>query len=95
MPKIEVYTQAWCPYCSRAVNLLTEKGVEFQEIDAPGGSKARAEARQRAGGLTSVPQIFIDGRHIGGSDELRALDRAGKLDALLTAQEPRYVNRTE
>ncbi len=85
MPKIEIYTQAWCPYCARALNLLKEKGVEFQEIDAPGGSPARAEARQRAGGLTSVPQIFIDGQHIGGSDELRALDRAGKLDALLAA----------
>ena len=85
MPKIEIYTQAWCPYCARAINLLKEKGVAYQEIDAPGGSPERAEARQRAGGLTSVPQIFIDGRHIGGSDELRALDRAGKLDGLLAA----------
>ncbi len=85
MPKIEIYTQPWCPYCSRALNLLKQKGVAFQEIEAPGGSPARAEARQRSGGLTSVPQIFIDGKHIGGSDELRALDRAGELDALLAA----------
>ncbi len=85
MPKIEIYTQPWCPYCSRALNLLKQKGVAFQEIEAPAGSPARAEATQRAGGLTSVPQIFIDGRHIGGSDELRALDRAGELDALLAA----------
>jgi glutaredoxin 3 len=85
LPKIEIYTQAWCPYCSRALNLLKEKGVQFHEIEAPGGSPARAEARQRAGGLTSVPQVFIDGKHIGGSDELWALDRAGKLDVLLTA----------
>ena len=85
MPKVEIYTQPWCPYCSRALNLLKEKGVAFEEIDAPGGSPARAEARKRAGGLTSVPQIFIDGAHIGGSDELRALDSAGKLDAMLAA----------
>jgi glutaredoxin 3 len=85
VPKIEIYTQPWCPYCSRALNLLTQKGVAFQEIEAPAGTPARAEARQRSGGLTSVPQIFIDGRHIGGSDELRALDRAGELDALLAA----------
>ena len=83
MPKIEIYTQPWCPYCVRAISLLQGKGVEFQEIDAPAGTPARAEARQRAGGRTSVPQIFIDGRHIGGSDELRALDRTGKLDSLL------------
>jgi glutaredoxin 3 len=85
VPKIEIYTQPWCPYCSRALNLLTQKGVAFQEIEAPAGTQARAEARQRSGGLTSVPQIFIDGRHIGGSDELRALDHAGELDALLAA----------
>ena len=85
MPTIEIYTQAWCPYCARALNLLQEKGAAFKEIDAPGGSPARKEARERSGGKTSVPQIFIDGAAIGGSDELRALDRAGKLDALLQA----------
>nr|WP_294509069.1 glutaredoxin 3 [uncultured Rhodopila sp.] len=83
MANIEIYTQPWCPYCERAVELLTSKGVAFREIDAPGGSRERAEARQRSGGRTSAPQIFIDGRHIGGCDDLIALDRAGELDALL------------
>ncbi len=83
MPKIEIYTQPWCPYCARAVNLLTSKGAAFTEIDAPNGSEARRTAISRAGGLTSVPQIFIDGTHIGGCDDLVALDRAGRLDPLL------------
>jgi glutaredoxin 3 len=83
MADIEIYTQPWCPYCDRAVHLLTRKGVAFKEIDAPQGSQARAEARERSGGRTSAPQIFIGGRHIGGCDDLVALDRAGKLDPLL------------
>ena len=83
MLKIEIYTQAFCPYCARALSLLRKKGVEFQEIDAPNGSAARAEATARSGGKTTVPQIFIDGTSIGGCDDLMALDRAGKLDALL------------
>jgi glutaredoxin 3 len=83
MPEIDVYTQPWCPYCSRAVNLLTRKGVTFREIDAPHGTPQRAESIRRAGGRSSVPQIFIDGRHIGGSDELAALDAKGQLDKLL------------
>jgi glutaredoxin 3 len=85
MPEIDVYVQDWCPYCARAVNLLQAKGVAFREINAPNGSQERAESVQRAGGRTSVPQIFIDGVHIGGSDDLVALDRAGKLDPLLKA----------
>ena len=84
MPKIEIYTQPWCPYCSRAVALLKKKGVEFHEINAPHGTPQRKEAVARSG-QTTVPQIFIDGRHIGGSDDLVALDRAGKLDPLLAA----------
>ena len=84
MPKIEIYTQPWCPFCARAVNLLKRKGVAFEEIDAPGGSAARAQSNARSG-MTSVPQIFIDGQSIGGSDELAALERAGKLDSLLAA----------
>ncbi len=84
MAEIEMYTQSWCPYCERAKALLTKKGVAFREIDAPGGSPARAEALNRSG-RTSVPQIFIDGTHVGGSDDLAALERAGKLDALLAA----------
>ena len=83
MAKIEIYTQPWCPYCERALHILTTKGVGFEEIDAPGGSAARMQARERSGGRTSVPQIFIDGRHIGGCDDMVALDRAGKLNPLL------------
>ena len=83
MPNIEIYTQPWCPFCERAMHILTTKGVPFHEIDAPGGSAARVEARKRSGGRTSVPQIFIDAQHIGGCDDLVALDRAGKLDPLL------------
>ncbi|WP_428489350.1 glutaredoxin 3 [Rhodopila sp.] len=83
MPDIVVYTQPWCPFCERAMHILSTKGVEFREIDAPSGSKARAEARQRSGGRSSVPQIFIAGEHIGGCDDMVALDRAGKLNTLL------------
>ncbi len=83
MANIQIYTQPWCPYCERAVHLLTTKGAEFQEIDAPHGSAARGEAAKRSGGRTTMPQIFIGDRHIGGCDDLVALDRAGKLDALL------------
>jgi glutaredoxin 3 len=83
MPEIEIYTQPWCPFCERAVHILTTKGVAFREIDAPNGSKARVEARERSGGLTTVPQIFIGGEHIGGCDDLVALERAGKLNPLL------------
>ncbi|HET6607158.1 MAG TPA: glutaredoxin 3 [Rhodopila sp.] len=83
MPNVEVYTQPWCPYCERAVHVLTTKGVEFNEINAPHGSAARQDSRDRSGGRTSVPQIFIDGQHIGGCDDMMALDRAGKLDPLL------------
>jgi glutaredoxin 3 len=85
VPTVEIYTQPWCPYCARAKNLFDSKGVAYREIDAPQGSPARAESIERAGGRTSVPQIFIDGRHIGGSDDLAALDRAGALDPLLAA----------
>ncbi len=83
MPEIVIYTQEWCPYCVRAKQLLTKKGASFTEIDAPGGTPARAEAQAKSGGRTSVPQIFIAGQHIGGCDDLVALDRSGKLDALL------------
>jgi len=85
MPEIEIYTQPWCPYCARAISLLSAKGVAFRDIDAPHGSAERAESTRRSGGRTTVPQIFIDGRHIGGCDDLMAMDRAGKLDPLLQA----------
>lgn len=85
MPKIEIYVQDFCPYCARAVALLQRKGVPFEEKYAPHGSANRAEAIARSGGRTTVPQVFIDGRHVGGSDDLLALDRAGELDRLLAA----------
>ena len=81
---VEIYTQPWCPYCERALALLQRKGVAFREIDAPHGSPQRVEATQRSG-RTSMPQIFIGGKHIGGCDELVALDRSGQLDPLLQA----------
>ena len=84
MAKVEIYTKAWCPYCSRAMALLGSKGVEPQEFDITMGGPQRAEMIDRSSGRTTVPQIFIDGRHVGGFDDLAALDRQGKLDPLLT-----------
>jgi glutaredoxin 3 len=81
--KVEIYTSPFCGYCHRAKQLLTKKGVAFQEYDVLADSSLRDEMTQRAGGGTTIPQIFIDGKPIGGSDELYALDRAGKLDTLL------------
>ena len=83
MASVEIYTQNFCPYCDRAMALLAKKGADVTEHTAPNGSEARRQAHARSGGRTSVPQIFIDGRHIGGCDDLMALDRAGKLDPLL------------
>ena len=83
MAKVEMYTTMWCGYCARARSLLQRKGVDFDDIDVEADTSKRTEMVQRAGGRTTVPQIFIDGAHVGGSDELAALDRAGKLDPLL------------
>jgi glutaredoxin 3 len=85
MAKIEIYTQDWCGYCARAKSLFEQKGVAYTEIEAPHGSPARAEAARRSGGRTTMPQIFIDGRHIGGCDELLALEGSGQLAMLLAA----------
>ena len=85
MPKIEIYTQPYCGFCARAVRLLTEKGAEFTEINAPHGTAERQEAIARSNGRTTMPQIFIGGLHIGGCDDLVALNRSGKLDPLLAA----------
>ena len=86
MAKVEIYTKFLCPYCTRAKALLKEKGVTaVEEYDITMGGPKRAEMLERASGRTTVPQIFIDGRHIGGSDDLAALDRAGGLDPLLAA----------
>ena len=85
MANVEIYTKAFCPYCSRAMRLLASKGVEPQEYDITMGGPQRQEMIQRANGRTTVPQVFIDGKHIGGSDDLAALDARGGLDPLLTA----------
>ena len=83
MARVEIYTKFLCPYCSRAKRLLDSKGVDYQEYDISMGGEKRAEMLQRAMGRHTVPQIFIDERHIGGSDDLAALDRDGQLDPLL------------
>lgn len=83
MATVEIYTKAWCPYCTRAKRLLDDKGAAYTEYDITMGGPERAEMIQRANGGSTVPQIFIDGRHVGGSDDLAALERQGKLDPLL------------
>ena len=83
MARVEIYTTMMCPYCYRAKSLLQSKSVEFEEIDVTYDPEGRKKMTERANGGRTVPQIFIDGKHVGGSDELAALDRAGKLDPLL------------
>ena len=85
MAKVEIYSKAFCPYCIRAKALLSRKGVAFDEYDITLGGPKRGEMIDRSGGGMTVPQIFIDGALVGGSDDLAALDRDGKLDALLAA----------
>ncbi|MGC6331385.1 glutaredoxin 3 [Rhizorhabdus sp. FW153] len=83
MAKVEIYTKAFCPYCARAKSLLESKGVAYEEYDISMGGPKRTEMLERAKGGSTVPQIFIDGAHVGGCDDIHALDRAGKLDPLL------------
>lgn len=83
MKPVEIYTTRTCPYCIAAKRLLEKKGVAFQEIDVGGQPQLRAVMSQRSKGRTSVPQIFIDGTHVGGCDDIHALDHAGKLDPML------------
>ncbi len=83
MVEIEIYTTRYCPYCHAAKRLLSRKGVEFTEIDVGGDQKGRSDMVARANGRMTVPQIFIGSTHVGGYDDLSALDRAGKLDPLL------------
>ena len=85
MPKVEIYTKAFCPYCSRAKALLETKGVAYEEYDISMGGPRRTEMLERSKGGYTVPQIFIDDRHVGGCDDIFALDRAGGLDPLLAA----------
>jgi len=86
MPPITIYTTATCPYCLAAKALLRKKNAPFTEIGVDGDAAGRAAMTQRAHGRRSVPQIFIGERHIGGCDDLHALDAAGELDPLLQAQ---------
>lgn len=83
MAKIEIYTKFMCPYCSRAKRLLDSKGAAYEEYDITLGGPKRQEMLERANGGSTVPQIFIGDRHVGGSDDLAALERDGKLDALI------------
>jgi glutaredoxin 3 len=86
MVPVEIYTTRWCPYCYAAKALLARKGVPFTEIDVTGNRERRSEMIERANGRTTVPQIFIGPTHVGGSDELHALEDAGALDALLSGE---------
>ncbi len=85
MARVEIYTKFGCPYCARAKALLGEKGVEYEEYEINSVPGKRDEMLERSNGRHTVPQVIIDGRHIGGSDDLAALERAGRLDALLAA----------
>lgn len=83
MSKVTIYTKPYCPFCIRAVELLEAKGVAFDEIEAGFDPDKRQEMIQRSGGRATFPQIFVAGRHIGGCDDIMALERAGELDHLL------------
>jgi glutaredoxin 3 len=82
---VTIYTKDWCPYCRAAKDLLRQKGVAFEEIEITGKPEARSAMIQRAGGRSTVPQIFVGERHVGGCDDLYALDARGELDRLLAA----------
>ena len=88
MAQIEIYTTRSCPYCHAAKRLLASKGAEFTEIDVGGDPNGRSEMVARANGRMTVPQIFIGTTHVGGCDDLYALERAGQLDPLLGRSEP-------
>jgi glutaredoxin 3 len=87
MPHVVIYTTPTCPYCIAARRLLTQKGAAFEEISVAGDWEDRARMSELAGGRSTVPQIFVDGRHIGGCDDLYQLDREGGLDPLLADSE--------
>mgnify|MGYP001356724903 CR=1 FL=1 len=83
MPEVTIYTTPFCPYCHRAKRLLEKKGIRYTEIDVSGSAELRGLMMQRANGRYTVPQIFVGERHVGGSDELYALEARGELDPLL------------
>ena len=83
MAEVDIYTTMWCPYCARAKSLLQKKGVVYHEISLDEEPNRRAEMMQRSHGGRTVPQIFINGEHIGGCDDMMALERAGRLDPKL------------
>ncbi len=83
MPQVRIYTTPFCPYCARAKALLSRKGVTFEEVDVYMDAGAREEMVEKSSGRQTVPQIFIGEHHVGGCDDLQALDRAGELDLLL------------
>ncbi len=85
MQRVEIYSTPWCPYCIAAKRLLERKGVPYEDTDVSGNAELRQEMMRRANGRHTVPQIFIGGKHVGGSDELHALERAGKLNPMLAA----------
>ena len=85
MADVVIYTKPGCPYCSAALSLLARKGADFTEIVASSDPARKAEMIEKSGGRATFPQIFIGGKHVGGSDDVHALDRRGQLDALLAA----------
>ncbi|QRM33747.1 glutaredoxin 3 [Microvirga sp. VF16] len=87
MSEITLYTKSWCPYCASAKRLLTQKRASFTEIDVETQPEKWAEMVQKAGRRTTVPQVFIDGRHIGGSDDLHAINSSGELDSLILSSQ--------
>jgi glutaredoxin 3 len=89
MTSVEIYTRKYCSYCHYAKELLSRKGINFREIDVTGNEQMRDEMMARAGGQSTLPQIFIGATHVGGCDELYALEDAGKLDPLLNQNEDR------
>ena len=92
MAQVVIYTKDWCPYCHRAKGLLDRKGIPYEEIDITDSLALQKQVIERSGGRLTVPQIFIDGAPIGGSDDLEALDASGKLDTLLERKRPRQID---
>ena len=89
MTSVEIYTRKYCSYCHFAKELLSRKGVSFREIDVTGNQEMREEMIRRAGGQSTLPQVFIGATHVGGCDDLYELDAAGKLDPLLALPDNR------